>query len=57
MNAIETKGGFKKEINGEMAEFSLCEKGLTIIREKHKDLFISYEDLIAKAENQLTMPI
>ncbi len=43
------------EIDGELCEFYLTEKGLQILRKKHSPKFFSYEDLISKADKQLTL--
>lgn len=43
------------EINGEKCSFDIGEHGLSIIREKHKNFFLSYQDLISIADGQLTL--
>ncbi len=56
MKAIHSGMGiWEIEINGEMCRFTLNQVGLSIIREKHSPKFFSYEDLISKADKQLTL--
>jgi hypothetical protein len=59
MKAVKiTTGLFRLDLESEeIVNFYLNEDGLMIKRSVHKDDFISYHDLLAKAENQLTLPI
>ena len=41
----------------EEISFVTTETGIEILRDKHKDLFISYQDLVEKLEGQLILTV